>query len=117
MDRQEHWSQIYQTRSSDDVSWYQARPAVSLKLIDATGIGKDHGIIDAGGGASVLVDFLLEAGFTKLEVLDIAATALEHSKRRLGARLATLSGLRPISPRSSRRTHSTSGTTAPSSIF
>lgn len=86
MNRKEHWNQVYQTKAPDDVSWFQARPASSLKLVEAAGIGKDERIIDVGVGASVLVDFLLDAGFTKLAVLDISAAALEHAKQRLGPR-------------------------------
>jgi SAM-dependent methyltransferase len=82
----EHWNQVYQTKAPDDVSWFQTRPATSLRLIEACGFSKVDGIIDVGGGASVLVDALLDAGFTKLAVLDISATALDHAKRRLGAR-------------------------------
>jgi ubiquinone/menaquinone biosynthesis C-methylase UbiE len=86
MNRKDHWEQVYQTKAPDDVSWFQTQPATSLKLIEASGVAKDAGIIDVGGGASVLVDFLLDAGFTKLAVLDISAAALEHARRRLGKR-------------------------------
>lgn len=86
MKRKQHWNQVYQTKALDDVSWFQTRPANSLKLIEATGLGKDEGIIDVGGGASVLVDFLLDTGFSKLAVLDISAAALEHARQRLGRR-------------------------------
>ena len=48
----EHWSQVYQTKAPDDVSWFQTRPATSLRLIEACGLSKDGGIIDVGGGAS-----------------------------------------------------------------
>jgi SAM-dependent methyltransferase len=82
----EHWNQIYQTRAPDDVSWFQTRPTVSLRLIEATGVAKNDPILDAGGGASVLVDCLLDAGFTRVAVLDIAAAALQHARQRLGAR-------------------------------
>lgn len=82
----EHWEQVYRTKATNDVSWYQARPEVSLKLIEACGVGKDQAIVDVGGGASVLVDFLLGAGFTRLAVLDISGAALEHARQRLGAR-------------------------------
>lgn len=81
----EHWNQVYQTKAPNDVSWFQTRPAISLKLIEATGVGKDEGIIDVGGGASVLVDTLLDAGFAKLAVLDISAAALALAKKRSGA--------------------------------
>ena len=86
MNLKEHWNHVYQTKAHDDVSWYQSRPATSLKLIEACGVSKQEGIIDVGGGASVLVDFLLDAGFTRLAVLDISAAALAHAKERLGAR-------------------------------
>lgn len=86
MNRKEHWNQVYQTKAPDDVSWFQTRPAISLKLIEATRVGKGQGIIDVGGGASVLVDFLLDAGFTKLAVLDISAAALANARKRLGTR-------------------------------
>lgn len=45
-------------------------------------------VIDIGGGDSLLVDHLLEQGFSDLTVLDISETALEKAKRRLGARAA-----------------------------
>jgi len=86
MNLKEHWNHVYQTKAHDDVSWYQSRPARSLQLIEACGVGKQEGIIDVGGGASLLVDFLLDAGFTRLAVLDISAAALAHAKERLGTR-------------------------------
>jgi ubiquinone/menaquinone biosynthesis C-methylase UbiE len=86
MNRKEHWNQVYQTKAPDEVSWYQARPATSLKLIKACAVGKDQGIIDVGGGASVLVHCLLEAGFYRLAVLDISGAALEQARHRLGVR-------------------------------
>ncbi len=84
MNRQQHWDRVYQTKSSQDVSWYQRRPDLSLALILATGARKDAGIIDVGGGASLLVDFLLDNGYTQLAVLDISAAALSLSRSRLG---------------------------------
>lgn len=86
MNRKNHWNQVYQTKAPDNVSWFQTRPAISLKLIESSGVGKDAGVIDVGGGASVLVDFLLDAGFSKLAVLDLSAAALEHARRRLRKR-------------------------------
>jgi hypothetical protein len=45
-------------------------------------------IIDVGGGASRLVDALLDAGFAAVTVLDLPERALATSKARLGARSA-----------------------------
>ncbi|MBA1146791.1 class I SAM-dependent methyltransferase [Ectothiorhodospiraceae bacterium WFHF3C12] len=86
MDTRAHWQQVYSSRAADEVSWYQAEPAVSLALIEASGIGREAPVIDVGGGASVLVDRLLDLGYTRPAVLDIAERALEAARRRLGRR-------------------------------
>ncbi len=81
---QQHWETIYQTKLPDEVSWTQKIPQTSLQLIVATGVDKHEPIIDVGGGDSNLVDYLLEAGYTNVSVLDISASALERAKKRLG---------------------------------
>lgn len=90
MNRNAHWNHVYQTREPGDVSWYQHRPDLSLALIAASGVSKDAGVIDVGGGASVLVDCLLDDGYTHLAVLDVSGAALNHSRSRLGARAGTV---------------------------
>ncbi len=85
MKHQEHWNQVYQSKPPTDVSWYKHRPEVSLALISASSIHKNSGIIDVGGGASTLVDCLLNDGYMNLAVLDLSGVALSHSRSRLGA--------------------------------
>ena len=45
-----HWDQVYLTKASDAVSWYQPHANVSLSLIRETGIDPDAPIIDVCGG-------------------------------------------------------------------
>jgi 2-polyprenyl-3-methyl-5-hydroxy-6-metoxy-1,4-benzoquinol methylase len=47
-------------------------------------MGKDKNIIDVGGGASTLVDCLIEEGFNNISVLDLSSNALMLAKSRLG---------------------------------
>ena len=84
MNRKTHWEDIYHSKSPLEVSWFQKQPVLSLQLIHNTGLSTDATIIDIGGGASVLVDRLVEQGFRHLAVLDISGTALNHTKQRLG---------------------------------
>jgi len=84
MNRQDHWEQVYETRKPDEVSWFQARATESMLLVERSGITRDQAIIDVGGGASVLVDDLLSAGFNDISVLDISGAALAASRQRLG---------------------------------
>jgi len=34
MERRKHWEKVYRERSPETVSWYQALPAISLRLIE-----------------------------------------------------------------------------------
>ena len=84
-DRRQHWENVYRGKTADQVGWFQPHAASSLRLIEDNA-GKDAHIIDVGGGASVLVDDLLDAGYRNLPVLDLAESALEASRARLVAR-------------------------------
>jgi len=85
VDRRQHWETVYHNKAADDVSWFQAHAASSLRLIQGCA-DRDAHIIDVGGGASVLVDDLADAGYRNLSVLDLAESALAASRARLGAR-------------------------------
>lgn len=84
--RTEHWQNVYTTKSENEVSWFQDSPAPSLELIGLTGAANDVAMIDIGGGASRLVDALLDRDFGSLAVLDLSVAALETAKARLGTR-------------------------------
>lgn len=86
MEKKIHWENVYQTKTDLEVSWYREHLDNSLKLILETGVGKDAGIIDVGGGSSTLADDLIDHGFVDLTVLDISSAALDRSKERLGRR-------------------------------
>ena len=104
-DRTSHWEGVYAVRGAREVSWYQARPDISLRLIEQLDISPEDAIIDVGGGTSNLVDHLLERNFADLTVLDISAAALEGVKARLGERsnrvrwlVGDITRLRPPGP-------------------
>jgi SAM-dependent methyltransferase len=84
-ERSRHWDAVYGGRTPAGVSWYQPQPSVSLDLIEVLGLPLDTAVLDVGGGASTLVDVLVERGFSDVSVLDVSATALELARRRLGA--------------------------------
>ena len=84
MDKKQHWEQIYTTKASDNVSWFQEHAGQSLALIHNTGLAKSAAIVDVGGGASKLVDELTEEGYSDLTVLDLSLAALDVARQRLG---------------------------------
>jgi SAM-dependent methyltransferase len=78
-EREAHWQNVYATKAEKEVSWFQENAAQSLDLIAATGVSTDAAIIDVGGGASRLIDSLLEKGFRRVAILDLSANALEET--------------------------------------
>ncbi len=83
---QTHWDKAWDHRDPDGTSWYQPEPTMSLALIDMVAPGPDAGIVDVGGGASYLVDHLINRGHRDVTVVDIAAEALTHAQSRLADR-------------------------------
>lgn len=88
-----HWQTVYETKRSDEVSWYRPHLDRSLALVDGLALSRDARILDAGAGASTLVDDLLARGFEHLTLLDLSAAALEVTRARLGARASQVTFL------------------------
>lgn len=82
---QQHWNHVYETKRSNEVSWYEDYPHYSVDTIEGFNVPKTARIVDVGGGDSRLVDALLDLGYENLTILDISAQALERAKARLGS--------------------------------
>jgi len=89
-DRSMHWDNVYASKGEAEVSWFQNSPATSLAMISAANPDRKAAIIDIGGGASRLVDALLQHGYRDVAVLDLSANALDAAKRRIGHAASTV---------------------------
>lgn len=83
-ERKQHWDNVYETKSPNEVSWTQLVPKLSLQYIQSFNLSKQASIIDIGGGDSTLPDFLLEQGYENITVLDISKKSIQKAKERLG---------------------------------
>lgn len=81
-----HWEDVYRRREPEQLSWYQARPEQSLRLIERAAAAAGRRVIDVGGGAATLIDSLLDLDFAGLAVLDLSGVAIARAKARLGVR-------------------------------
>ncbi|MDW7748295.1 class I SAM-dependent methyltransferase [Halomonas sp.] len=86
MSQKDHWEQVYASKATEELGWYEPRLQTSLNLIQGLGLAMDASIIDVGGGTSTLVDDLLDAGYRSITVLDISEKALCLSRQRLGSK-------------------------------
>lgn len=80
-----HWDEVYGTRAEEALTWFEARPDLSLALI-GTYSGQERSVIDIGGGVSRLTDHLLEDGNWDVTVVDLSPAALGVARRRLGVK-------------------------------
>ena len=83
-----HWEQVYGSTAPEAVSWYAWHLDESLDYIRRTGVSLDASILDVGSGEATLVDDLLDAGYTRVSVLDLSGRALAVCQERLGERAA-----------------------------
>jgi len=90
MDKRDHWEEVYRARGPTQYSWYTPHLTSSIRMIREVSTPEAR-LIDVGGGASTLVDDLLDAGYRHLTVLDISGSALEHARARLGPRASRVS--------------------------
>ena len=88
-----HWQGIYTKRAATEVGWYEPDPVLSRRLVGAAIEDGAASVIDVGGGASYLVDHLLDSGIGRIAVLDISEAALDVARERLGERGAAVEWL------------------------
>ncbi len=78
-----YWDDRYERIGPQRVSWHQAHPSMSLRLVDTLRPSPSAAVIDVGGGASTLVDGLVDRRFSDVTVLDVSDVALDTARRRL----------------------------------
>ena len=83
-DRRSHWERVYATKAETEVSWFEADPTPSLEALERAGADRRSAVIDIGGGASRLVDRLIQGGYEDVTVLDVSAAAIAAARARLG---------------------------------
>jgi len=83
-EKKEHWEDVYEKRTDNQVSWYQVVPKTSLRLINELHLPLVSSIIDIGGGNSNFTIELQKMGYKNLSVLDISSLALMRTKAKMG---------------------------------
>jgi trans-aconitate methyltransferase len=83
--RRDHWQAVYNNKAENEVSWFQESPALSIELLKQVGATPNSAVIDIGGGASRLVDNLVDRDYVDVTVLDLSKAALDVARLRLGS--------------------------------
>ena len=89
-ERKAHWENVFETKDTTKVGWYQPVPTTSLRLIEELNLANSAKIIEVGSGNSFLADTLIEKGYSEITLLDISEKALQTIKERLGEKAKTI---------------------------
>lgn len=53
MDNKQHWENVFTTKASNEVSWFQEYPKTSIEFLELFKLPLTANIIDIGGGDSM----------------------------------------------------------------
>lgn len=82
-ERKKHWENVFLTKDTTKVSWYQKNPETTIHLISGLNLSKSDKIIEVGCGDSFVADDLLDLGYKDITLLDISEKALLTIQKRL----------------------------------
>ena len=85
----EHWDKVYERTAVENLGWFEENAEPSLRLINRCKLSKDAAILNAGTGASTMVDALLDLGFSNIIATDISSIAIGELRKRLGPEKST----------------------------
>lgn len=81
-----HWDSAYTKNDTSELGWYESSAQKTIHLINKTGVSKQASILNVGVGSSVIIDELLEQGYTNLVANDLSEEALTKVKSRVSTK-------------------------------
>ncbi|MBT8317076.1 MAG: methyltransferase domain-containing protein [Lutibacter sp.] len=82
-DYEKHWNNAYLKSPIQNLGWYEENPSATISLIEKCNLPKDALLFNAGAGATSLIEYLLNDGYSNIIVNDIASAALTELKNTL----------------------------------
>ena len=78
-----HWNNKYQSTQDESLGWYEDNPEVTMRLVSKCNLSKNASILNVGAGTTMLIDSLLEEGYTNVIANDLSDIALEKLQQRI----------------------------------
>lgn len=89
MDLKRHWECVFETKGPEAMSWTQASPEPSLRLLARADLPPGASLLDVGAGLGNLAVALQGSGL-RLTLLDLSGEALRRARLRLGEGAAAI---------------------------
>ena len=85
-----HWDAAYIKNPTEKLGWFEESSKETIELLEKSGVAKDAKILNVGVGSSMLIDELINKGYTQLIANDLSEKALNDVKNRLGGKASKL---------------------------
>jgi|TARA_B110000902_G_scaffold266244_1_gene353250 SAM-dependent methyltransferase len=82
IDFKKYWNSAYLNTKRENLGWYEEKSEQTLSLIHETKLPKNAAILNVGSGSSILIDDLLEDGFSNIIANDLSEESLKSLKHR-----------------------------------
>jgi SAM-dependent methyltransferase len=82
IDFKKYWNSAYLNTKRENLGWYEEKSEQTLSLIHETKLPKNAAILNIGSGSSILIDDLLEDGFSNIIANDLSEESLKSLKHR-----------------------------------
>lgn len=79
----DYWNAAYTKNTTEKLGWYEESSKETIELIKETKVEKDARILNVGAGSSLLIDELVQEGYSQLIANDLSEKALNDIKERL----------------------------------
>ena len=87
----EHWEAAYKKNPTEKLGWFEESSKETIELLEKSGVAKDAKILNVGVGSSMLIDELVNKGYSQLIANDLSEKALNDVKNRLGENASKVS--------------------------
>ena len=77
-----HWDAAYH-KDDEQLGWFESNPESTLQLIKTCNLKKDASILNVGSGTTLLIDALIDQGYTNIIANDLSEVALTKLKNRI----------------------------------
>jgi cyclopropane fatty-acyl-phospholipid synthase-like methyltransferase len=81
-DLKTHWNSAYGNEDSQ-LGWFESDPEQTMRLIEKCNLSKEATILNVGAGTTLLIDALLDKGYSNIIANDLSELALEKLKERI----------------------------------
>lgn len=83
MNYKAHWNSVYDSKTDEQLGWYESLPEKTMQLIEDCNLKPNATILNVGAGTTTLIDEFLKRGFTNIIVNDLSESALKNLKHRI----------------------------------